>query len=284
MRTLVVAARVAALLASVAAATACDEPPKVRADASVLRVERTDAGAPASTDPPPKPTLGCLRGGTVEGAEADPSCILQSVPEDVMRDLSRRLEVTLALEPETVVSGAAATVRLTITNTSSVETLVVLDAHTHAPGPRTDWKRLSGVPDIKGEPAEMFRVRFGLGTSDRRERAVDAVPVVTPAQLKAMGREPTKAELAPTTTRVLGIRLRPGAKLTHSMTWMALRIPAPAPIYKDDAGHRYVPKTTAFPLPAGEYNVTLDIPFHGLTPPERTFSTPVTVERVKQKP
>ena len=76
------------------------------------------------------------------------------------------------------------------------------------------------------------------------------------------------------------MRLRPGGKLTHTFTWWALRIPAPAPITRDDAGHRFVPKTAPVPLAMGEYGVAVELPLHGIGAPESVATTRVQVTRV----
>ena len=76
---------------------------------------------------------------------------------------------------------------------------------------------------------------------------------------------------------ILGVYLRAGGKLTQNVTWWALRIPAPAPVVTDDAGHRYYPKTAAFPLLPAEYNIVLDIPLAALTKEERKIAVRVKV-------
>jgi hypothetical protein len=81
----------------------------------------------------------------------------------------------------------------------------------------------------------------------------------------------------PVTT--LAVHLRPGGKLTHSTSWWALRIPAPAPVVQDDAGHRYIPKTSALPLMAGEYSIVVDLPLFALSREERKVATRVRVVR-----
>jgi hypothetical protein len=158
--------------------------------------------------------------------------------------------------------------RLTITNVASSETLVVFDAYPRGQSPRPDWSRLAGVPDVKGEQPDLPRLQLVVSTADTHEHPVDAVPLVAS--------NPLASSSGP---RVLGVRLRPGAKLTSAASWHALRIPAPAPIFKDDAGHRFVPKTTAVPLHPGDYLISVDVPLHGLAPAERTVTARVHVEK-----
>ena len=106
-----------------------------------------------------------------------------------------------------------------------------------------------------------------MTTTDSYERDVDAVPTVAGTN-------------APSPSAVLAVHLRPGGKLTHVMSWWALRIPAPAPVVKDDAGHRYVPKTTAILLFPGEYTITVELPLYGLGREERKVTTRMRVTRV----
>ena len=101
-------------------------------------------------------------------------------------------------------------------------------------------------------------------TLDTHDRSVDGLPT-TPS-----GSAPQP--------RFLRVRLRPGAKLTQTFTWWALRIPTPGPITRDDAGHRFVPKTAPVPLPRGEYTVAVELPLHGIAPPESVITTRVQVE------
>lgn len=240
---------------------ACDEPKTTNA---------IDAGAGDVASPPPPPPRaaeGCARVGTLEGVETDPACVLAKANDDVMRDFGRRLSLALDIEPPAVISGSTAVLRLTITNVATTETLVVFDAYPRGQGPRPDWSRLAGVPDVKGDPSDVSRLQLAVSTADGHEHPVDAIPVVANSSAGA------------STPRLLGVRLRPGARLTQTMSWHALRIPAPAPIFKDDAGHRFVPKTTAVPLVAGEYVVAVDVPLHGLAPAERTVNVRVRVEK-----
>lgn len=230
-----------------------------------------DASAEASAPPalPARTGEGCARSGSLDGVETDPTCVLPKTSDDVMKDFGRRLTLRLEAEPETVITGSTAVLRLTITNVASTETQVVFDAYPKGQGPRPDWSRLAGVPDVKGEQPDLPRLQLVVSTADTHERPVDAVPLVA--------QSPFTTPIAP---RVLGVRLRPGAKLTSSTTWHALRIPAPAPIFKDDAGHRFVPKTTAVPLSPGDYVISVDLPLHGLAPAERTATARVHVEKV----
>jgi hypothetical protein len=240
---------------------ACDDPKTTGAvDAS------PEAALPPA--PPPRAGEGCARAGSLDGVETDPSCVLPKVSDDVMKDFGRRLTLRLDAEPETVIAGSTAVLRLTITNVASTETLVVFDAYPRGQSPRPDWSRLAGVPDVKGEQPDLPRLQLVVSTADTHDHPVDAVPLVA--------NNPLGTTAAP---RILGVRLRPGAKLGSTTTWHALRIPAPAPIFKDDAGHRFVPKTTAVPLYAGDYVISVDVPLHGLAPAERTVTARVHVEK-----
>lgn len=181
-----------------------------------------------------------------------------------MRDIGKRVVMKLEIEPAVVETGTAAVARLTFTNVTAAEALLVFDVSTRAPGPRPDWSRLAGTPDVRGDLPETPRLHFAVTTLDASHRNVDAMPVVNVNGAEASSR--------------VGVRLRPGGKLTHSLPWWALRIPAPAPIVKDDAGHRFVPKTAPVPLATGDYTITVDVPLHGVAPEERIVSAHVHVE------
>lgn len=240
-----------------------------------------DAPRPQPAPPPPSasmapvyvppPAEGCARTGSLEGVEGDPTCIVSRADDVVMRESMKHL--SFALEPDTqaVMSAGMTNFRLTITNGAPFEVPLLLDARPPGAGPRPDWARLAGVPEPKAGSAgaalsDSYRLGLVLRTLDSRDRCVDGLPTTA---------GPTAA--APV-TRSLRVRLGPGAKLTQSFTWWALRIPPPGPITRDDAGHRFVPKTTPVPLPAGEYGVAVDLPLHGISPPESTFSTRIRVE------
>lgn len=239
--------------------SACDEPKT----APVV-----DATVEAAPPPPARTGEGCARAGSLDSVETDPTCVLAKASDDVMKDFGRRLSLRLDVEPDTVIAGSTAVLRLSITNVASSETLVVFDAYPKGTSPRPDWSRLAGVPDVKGEQPDLPRLQLVVSTADTHEHPVDAVPLKTNESLTTSNGP-----------RLLGVRLRPGAKLTSAATWHALRIPAPAPIFKDDAGHRFVPKTTAVSLSPGDYVISVDVPLHGLAPAERTVTARVHIEK-----
>jgi hypothetical protein len=195
--------------------------------------------------------------------------------EDTTRDAMKHLSFELKPDAPTVTAGGTMIVRLTITNTAGSELPLVFDALPPSAAPRPDWSRLAGVPEPKPaasgtiEP-DGYRLSVPLRTLDAHEHSVDGLPVVA----GAAGATPVP--------RLLRVRLRPGGKLTQTFTWWALRIPAPGPITRDDAGHRFVPKTAPLPLPAGEYVVNAELPLHGIAPPESIVSTRVRVEKVEK--
>ena len=243
-------------LATSLLACACEDPPRA---APII-------DASASLAPLPTPVReGCARSGSLEATETDPSCIVKQVTEDAVRAPLSRVSITLDAEPAEAVAGGTSLLTLTIKNTSSTEVTVFLEARSRQPGPRTDWSRVAGIPEPRAA-AEMAHLLFPVTTSDSDGRDVDALPTVA-------GSTPVAV------STLLAVHLRPGAKLTRSASWWALRIPAPAPIVTDDAGHRYVPKTTALALMPGEYTVTLELPLPLLGREERRVSTRVRVKR-----
>lgn len=266
MRARVALLSIVAVEALVALA-ACEETSKATADAAV----RADASARASASASAAPTGdGCLRSGLLDTADTDPACVYTRPTEDAMRDISKRIAMEVSVEPKSVIAGVGATLRLAITNTASTETLILLDTFTRVPTPRPDWTRLVGVPDVKGA-SEQPKLHFIITTLDPNNRPIDAMPTVT-------------GQGAPSpTNRVLGIRIKPGGKVTSVLQWWAVRIPPPAPVYTDDAGHRYYPKTFAVPLTEGEYGISVDVPLHGVIPQERTVITRVHVEPAPKK-
>lgn len=246
----------------------CEDPPRPRpgvrdASPSASSAPRATASAPASAPP----REGCARGGSMVAAVADESCVVTHVEVDAVRASMRQLALHASIEPPELLGGGAAVVTITIENTSPTEASVYLEAIPRRPGPRIDWSRVSGVP-VPVAPPEAPRLFFPMTTLDAKRRDVDALPT-----LKEVEEEPHE----PT---ALLIRLRPGGKLTHHMSWWAYRIPAPLPIVKDDAGrHRYTPKTSAVALSPGEYTIDVDLPLHGLSPEERRLSVPIRVVR-----
>lgn len=205
---------------------------------------------------------GCLRTGAIEAAAADPTCVIDRVREDVMRDAPRRLALTLAAEPPETAGGATSLLRLAITNVASTETLVVLEAIPASSAPRPDWTRIAGMPEVRGASLGLH-VPLTVTTLDARELRVDATPMTS---------------APPGAPKLLAVRLRPSGKLTHVASWWALRIPAPAAIFKDDAGHVNVPKTLPLPLDRGDYLVRVEVPLFGVPLAERTVTTRIHVD------
>jgi hypothetical protein len=239
-------------------ALGCDDPPRV--------VPQADASAVPPPAPPPRE--GCTRAGTLDGIESDPSCVVKHVNDEAMRGAMKSLSITIAAQPTEVVAGSTSLLEIMIKNTGPAETTLFFEARPRPSGARTDWSRVVGIPEPPATVAEVARPLFTMTTTDSYDRDVDAVPTIAGSVVHAP--PPT----------VLAVHLRPGAKLVKSISWWALRIPAPAPIVKDDAGHRYVPKTAAINLYPGEYTVTVELPFYGLGREERKVSTRLRVTRV----
>lgn len=252
---LITAALLSCALATASLTVGCEDPPR-----GAPPPDPSSAPAPAAP-----PREGCARVGALEPIEADPTCSIRRVSDDAMRLSMKHLSIVLAVEPPEVVAGSMALLRLSIKNTASFETTVVFEARTRPAGPRTDWSRVLGVPEPRGASSESPRLFFPMTTTDAWDRDVDALPTI-----------PGSAAPAPAPT-TLAVHLRPGGKLTHHASWWALRIPAPAPIFQDDAGHRYVPKTAAVALAPGAYNVVVELPLYGLAREERKVSARVRV-------
>jgi len=157
----------AALLVSLS--SACDDP---KSSSTV------DASAEAAPPPPPPARTGegCARAGTLDAVETDPTCVMPKVGDDVMKDFGRRLALRLDVEPETVIAGSTAVLRLTIANVASTETLVVFDAYPKGQSPRPDWTRLSGVPDVKGEQPDLPRPQLVRSRAAAQHPPVQAPP------------------------------------------------------------------------------------------------------------
>lgn len=226
---------------------ACDDPPKPPPPDA--------APPPPPPAPPPPPREGCARSGMMDGIEADPTCVVKPPSEDTVRASMKQLAITVTPDKAEVFSGGTVHLTVTIRNTSTREATVWLEASTRATGVRTDWTRVVGIPEPHPGATEVPRLFFNVTTTDSWDRDVDAVPTT------GSGSSPVPTPL--------GIRLRAGAKLTRVVEWFALRIPAPAPMFQDDAGHRFYPKTLAYPLPAGDYGVALYLPFFSLSKEER---------------
>jgi hypothetical protein len=253
-----------------AATLSCEDASRtaLRVDAGTEAASAT-SGGPAAASVPVVP--GCARSGSASfsALETDPSCIVPRAKEGAMRDAAKQLTITVTVDPAEVVAGRSANAVVTVRNASASDVDVLLEARTHAPGPRPDWSRVAGVPEQREPTAasDVPHLFLPMTTTDAAGHDVDAVPIVP-------GSTP-----APASGTILEVHLRPGGKLSHTAVWWALHIPAPAPIVKDDAGHRYVPKTSALPLYPGDYNVVIELPLWGLTHEERKYSAHVHVTR-----
>lgn len=244
-------------IALLSVAAACDDPPPPKVSVAV------DGGA-RDASPPPRP--GCERtSASLATLDGDPSCVVPTANEAVARAAYKQLAVRCAVMPAVVGPGGAATFELTVVNPTKSEVMLVLEARARAAASRTDWSRISGIPEPRTQGDLAPRILLPLTTTDARGRDVDAVPTV-----------PGAPEASPT---LVAARLRPGGRLVHKAAWWAYRIPAPMPIFRDDAGHRWVPKTGAVNLTPGEYVVLGELPVFGLTREERTCSARVQVLR-----
>lgn len=212
----------------------------------------------------PEAREGCARTGSLEGLETDPACVVLRADENLTRETMKQLSIELAPDVPTVMAGGTVLVRLTITNRGPSDAEMVLEAQPAAAAAKPDWTRLSGVPELRPQAVDGYRIVMPMRTLDAHERSVDGLP---------------QAPATTASVRLLRVRLRPGGKLTHSFPWWAMRIPAPMPIFRDDAGHRIVPKTAPLPLAAGEYIVSVDLPLHGVSPAEAAATTRVRVEK-----
>jgi hypothetical protein len=251
----------------------CDTPPSPPSPAPV----RTSA-EPLYVPPPPE---GCARTGSLEALEADGTCIVAHADDTTMRDAMKHLVFDFMADSQIVTAGGQVVLRLSVTNSASAEVALLLDTLPPSTGARPDWSRLAGVPEPKpaasGMPApEGYRLVMPIRTLDAHEHGVDGLPFVLGSTSAPGGSTPVP--------RTLRVRLRPGGKLTQNFTWWALRIPTPGPITRDDAGHRFVPKTAPVPLPSGEYVVDVELPLHGISPPESIVSTRVRVEKADAAP
>jgi hypothetical protein len=199
--------------------------------------------------------------------ETDPSCVVARADEGVTRDAMKQLAIELTPDAPAIVGGATVLVRLSITNRSANDAELVFAAQPAFATARPDWTRLAGVPELRPTPAEGFHLVMPVRTLDAHDRSVDGLP--TTPQVAA-------------SVRLLRVRLRPMAKLTHTFAWWALRIPPPMPIFYDDAGHRFVPKTAPLPLSPGEYGIAVDLPLYGVSPAESTATTRIQVEKIEK--
>lgn len=249
-------------LAAVFLASCVDERAKPK---PIRPIPAADSGPIAE---PRKPD-GCAKSGSLEMLASDPACFVDEAGDEVNREAVKRVAITLSPDLPSVPAGTNVIFRLVITNTSKSEAVLVFDVPSTTTGVKPDWTRLGGVPAPKGPAAEGHRLSFHVRTLDTRDHNVDGLPsTVVP--------EPTP--------KLMRVRLAPGAKLTHAVSWWALRIPPPMPIYKDDAGRRIVPKTAPTLLPSGDYTVSVEVPLHGLCPAECAVRAPIHVERATKKP
>lgn len=253
--------------------TGCDERAREGGDGGLVGTVKVSSTARSGMLAPDAegPALGavregCARGGAIDAVAQDPTCVLDRVRDDAMRDATRRLALSLEAEPPETTGGATSLLRLAITNTAPTETLVVLEAVPAGAVAQPDWKRIVGMPEVRGGAQGGLHVPLVVTTLDGYQRNVDATPMTGGSTL---------------VPRYLGVRLRPGGKLTHVASWWALRIPAPYPNFRDDAGHLIITKTLPLPLERGDYTVRVEVPLFGLSPAERTITTRIHVEPAK---
>ena len=240
------------------------------------------APAPVPAPPPartptvaayvPPPPEGCARTGSLEALETDPTCVVaRGNEESAMREAMKHLTFELVADAPVVAAGGTTILRLTIANTSANEVPVMFLAQPPSSTARPDWTRLAGVPQPLPTPSgalvapESYRLLMPVRTLDANDHVVDGLPVTSSTTTPSL--------------RSLRVRLRPGGKLTQNFTWWAMRIPTPGPITRDDAGHRFVPKTAPMPLAPGPYAITIELPLGGIVPPESTVSVHVRVDK-----
>jgi hypothetical protein len=213
---------------------------------------------------PPRPRVGCTRSGSLDAVEKDPACVVDA--PDPRDELARpRLAMALTPDAPSVVPGGVVVLRVALTNTSATPLPVVLDAASPVTAPHRDTSLLVGFPDasVQAGPPVLAFVRR---TFDSREWDVDQIPMVP-------GRPGPRA--------LLRVTIPPRQALVKTLEWMALGIPPPAPPFFDDAGRRWVPKTTPRALEPGAYTVRVDVPLHGATPGAATVSARVEVKSPK---
>jgi hypothetical protein len=183
----------------------------------------------------------------------------------------KHLTFELKADAPVIAAGGTTILRLTIANSSTSEVPVMLLAQPPSGAARPDWTRLAGVPQplpaASGTAVapESYRLLMPVRTLDANDHVVDGLPVTSSTATPSL--------------RSLRVRLRPGGKLTQNFTWWALRIPTPGPITRDDAGHRFVPKTAPVPLAPGQYTINVELPLGGIVAPESTVSVRVRVDK-----
>ncbi len=235
----------------------CEDAPKI--------VVVPDAGPPPPAPLPP-PREGCARTGSLEGIESDPACAARAPTEEAARAALKQVAISVTVEPPEVLAGGTALLKVVIKNTSPNEVTLWFESKTRSAGPRFDWARVAGVPEPHAAYPDAPRLFFAMTTTDPHDRDVDSMPTVSAG-----------STIVPPQPTPLAVHLRAGGKLTHVVAWWALRIPAPAPVVQDDAGHRFYPKTMAYPLAPGEYGVALDLPLHALSREERKQAVRINV-------
>jgi hypothetical protein len=252
--------RHAALALCAVMGSACDEAPRVQA--------RADASSAVPEAAPPPPTReGCTRTGGLELIETDPACVVQQGNDEATRAAVSHAAITLEVEPPEVLIGGRALVSLKVRNVGAAESTFFFEARLHTAGPRPDWSKVANLPAPHTNGPEVPRLFFAMTTSDSLDHDVDALPMV-----------PGSGGPSPV-ARYIAVHLKPGATLTRQLSWLALRIPAPPPPYKDDAGHIWPQKTTPTSLSPGVYRITVELPLYGPDRDKTRVSTNVRVVR-----
>lgn len=241
------ASRSTALGVLTGALLAACEPTDPKPNGAVVTVTtaRESASTPArdAAVEAPSPSATCQHEGNIESVERDPACL---APCDTFD--ARRLQTSLSTLSSRVPPGGVVGLTAKITNVHRAPVVVCLHADA---ADRANWDRVHGLPAAAEHPCSSAHFVFAVRTLDARRADVDALKLTPNVHCRQTYR----------------VTLMPGRSLTKSLLWTAVRIPAPARPWEDDAGRRYVPKATPTPLPAGSYTIEVEVPFVD-APPE----------------
>lgn len=252
----------AAALAAGATA-ACDEL-KVAPSRETPRDAAAEAAAPRRTTLEMPLPPGCVRAGSVDEAEHDPTCLTDEARPEENEAALARLRLELVTDAPSTLPGGPLVLRARLRNLDALPLSVVLESEPRGAGTRPDVTQLLGLRfDASALGAAHFP--FIVRTLDGRSTQVDRLRWTPP--------------VAHATRRLARVHVPARGTLEKRIEWFAIELPAPPPPFEDDAGHKIRLKALPRNLAPGRYRVAVELPLAGVAPDRRTVAADVEVIR-----
>lgn len=252
--------------AATCATAACDEL-KVRPghEGHEGRPDAASDAAPArrATLEMPLPP-GCVRSGSFDEAERDPTCLTDDARPEENEAALPRLRLELVTDTTSTLPGGPLVLRARLRNLDALPLTLVLESEPRGAGTRPDVTQLLGLR-FDASALGALHFPFIVRTLDARSAQVDRLrwspPVATAARRLARVHVPARATLE------------------KRLEWFAIELPAPPPPFEDDAGHKIRLKALPRNLGPGHYRISVELPLAGVSPDRRTVQAEVDVVR-----